>query len=127
MIKNQPFSKQIRTLATGPVSLRLTRDDEKTIHVQVADGLYLGVLGPLFRDQKHALKIGDRVQLTGFTAEVIALTSDSRPKEIIYRFSVPLEEPSLRWLQWKDDEGYVSFDLPSVGESVTLAAPRRLY
>ena len=46
---------------------------------------------------------------------------DGRPLEILIRFAVKLEDPSLEWLQWQD-HGYVPFRLPEVGETVVLPA-----
>jgi hypothetical protein len=36
-------------------------------------------------------------------------------------FDVDLEDPSLRWLQWKDGV-YVPFRIPEVGASIVLPA-----
>ena len=65
------------------------------------------------------MAVGDTVNLTRMTVEITALTSDGRPQEVLYRFSVPLEDPSLHWLQWKEG-GYVSFAPPPIGETLNL-------
>ncbi len=33
-----------------------------------------------------------------FTAEVIQVTSDGRPAEVVFEFHVPLEDETLRWV-----------------------------
>lgn len=56
------------------------------------------------------------------SAKIISLTRDGRPLVVAFRFAVPLESASLRWLQWKDSR-FVPFQPPRVGESVVLHAP----
>ena len=53
-----------------------------------------------------------------------AITSDGRPREVVFRFDRPLEDPSLRWLHW-DDGLYAPFTLPQPGETVSLPVPTR--
>ena len=65
------------------------------------------------------MSLGQRVELTGMTVTVTALTEDGRPAEAAFRFSVPLEDTSLRWLNWKDDM-FQPFAPPAVGETVVL-------
>jgi hypothetical protein len=52
-------------------------------------------------------------------AEVVGLTGDGRPAEVAFRFEVPLEDGSLRWLCYRDGR-FVPFALPAVGQSVEL-------
>jgi hypothetical protein len=67
---------------------------------------------------------GQQVELTGMRAEVIALTADERPLEARMQFTVPLEDASLKWLQWDwERNAYVPFTLPAVGETVRVAGP----
>ena len=47
----------------------------------------------LYRDLEHPMALGRRVELTGITATVTALTADGRPAEAEYQFTVPLEHP----------------------------------
>lgn len=53
----------------------------------------------------------------------IRMTPDGRPFTVRFRFAVPLEDPSLRWLQWKDNR-FIPFTPPAVGQTVTLPGPR---
>lgn len=57
------------------------------------------------------------------TVEITALTSDGRPAEATFRFAKRLEDPGLRWLEWRGGV-YASFALPAVGETVTLPPAR---
>ena len=56
------------------------------------------------------------------SAEVTALTADGRSAETTFRFAVPLEAPSLRWLQWKAGV-FVPFTLPAIGQEIELRQP----
>jgi hypothetical protein len=72
----------------------------------------------------NSLALGERVELTGMSAEVTALAKDGRPTEARVRFAEPLDDPSLQWLQWDWKKGaYVPFTPPAVGETVFVAGP----
>jgi hypothetical protein len=75
----------------------------------------------MFRDKKHAFRVGDRVELTGMAVEIRKLTGDGRPAEAAFTFAVALEDPSLRWLQYKDGS-FVPFIPPAVSQTVVLQA-----
>ncbi len=62
---------------------------------------------------------GDVVERGGLRAEIDEVTDDGRPARVTFRFQVPLEDPSLRWLVWR--EGRLQpFDLPAVGDQVRV-------
>jgi len=65
--------------------------------------------------------VGERVVLTGMTATVTAITADGRPAEAAFRFDVPLEDASLRWLWWQDGE-FRPFTPPAVGQTLEIPA-----
>jgi hypothetical protein len=95
------------------------RTDEQTLVIRPKNG-YLVLAGDrLPRGLQHPMSVGERVELTGMTAEVLALTEDGRPAEVAFRFSVPLEDPSLRFLRW-ESFAFIPFALPEVGETVEL-------
>ena len=68
------------------------------------------------------MKKGDTVRLTGLMVEVTGVTNDGRPKEVLFRFDVPLEDPSLRWIVFKD-LAYVPFTPPAIGETISIDGP----
>jgi hypothetical protein len=81
-------------------------------------------LEKFFRGEAFPMTLGQRVELTGVSLEVTALTDDGRPSQARIRFTVPLEDPSLAWLQWNWEKGvYVPFILPAVGETVRIPGP----
>ena len=55
------------------------------------------------------------------TAEMLALTEDSRPSKVRFRFDVALEDESLRWIAW-DNGSYKPFTPPAVGATARLCS-----
>jgi len=119
---NQPVPRHLRVLTSSLFQpVKIHRPDANTIVVRPQYGYYAWVLDALFRDKQHPFSIGDCVELTGMTVEITELTQDNRPAEAAFIFDVPLEDASLRWLQYKDGD-FVPFSPPAVGQSVVLKA-----
>ncbi|NLX15198.1 MAG: hypothetical protein GXY44_16340 [Phycisphaerales bacterium] len=118
-----PIPRHLRVLAPGCPGLTVYRLDESTLVVRPDQGFGHLILDALFRNKAHPMKVGQQVELTGMTVEIMAMTADDRPAEASFRFAVPLEHGSLRWLQWKDG-GFVPFELPSIGNAVELRIGR---
>jgi hypothetical protein len=114
-----PPPRRIRILAPGIIGVTVHRADAHTLVIRAAGGYFAWTFDQLLRDERHPLKIGDRVALSDMTAEVTSLTPDGRPADASFRFVVPLEDASLRWLCWRDGE-WGPFTPPAVGESVAL-------
>jgi hypothetical protein len=76
------------------------------------------MLDHLYRDATP-FRVGEEIAYGGATIEIAEITEDGRPVEARFHFQVDLEDPSLRWLQWKGGV-YVPLEPPAVGESVTL-------
>ena len=79
---------------------------------------FFQMLDHLYRDATP-MNIGERIAYGGATIEVTEVTEDGRPGEVWCHFDVDLEDPSLRWLQWKGGV-YIPFDPPAVGETINL-------
>ena len=114
-----PVPRRVRQLATSLQPLMVHRPDERTLVIRPQRGFLSWAFERLFRNEQHPLRTGDRIELTGMTVEVLSLTDDTRPAEAAFRFTVPLEHASLRWLWWKDGE-YLPFTPPAVGTTVEL-------
>ena len=146
-VRRQPVPARYRVLAPGYSSVYVTRIDAETVVVRPVNG-YLpppgtaaptenqGSLRPvdlaygyqhgdaLFRSDVFRMTLGQRIELTGMSAEVLALTDDGRPSEARIRFARRLEDPSLAWLQWDwGESAYVPFAPPAVGETVQIPGP----
>ena len=118
-LNDQPTPSHTRLLATGTQSIELHRSDHYTVVLRPENG-YLLALEQWVRDPLYTISHGHRISLTGLEIEVTSLTEDSRPAEVQFRFSVPLEDKSLRWLKWKNGN-YVAFTPPGVGEKMTMS------
>jgi hypothetical protein len=79
---------------------------------------FFQMLDHLYRDAAP-MRVGDRIPYGDATVEIADTTAEGRPLEIEVFFDVDLEDPSLRWLQWRRGV-YVPFEPPPVGESVVL-------
>jgi hypothetical protein len=71
----------------------------------------------MLRGTRNPMRVGEVVTLSDAQITVTALTDDQRPAEMVIRFNVPLESPSLHFLQW-GKHSYVPFTPPKIGETV---------
>lgn len=62
---------------------------------------------------------GDVVEVEELRVEIDEVTADGRPARATFRFPVDLEDPSLRWLVWREGR-LLPFELPEVGRSVRV-------
>lgn len=116
-----PMPRHFRVLTSscaGPVEVR--RIDTNTLGVCPQPG-YLWMKLDRLWPGRQTFPVGRQIKLTGMTAEILSTTADGRPAEVAFRFDVPLEDQSLRWLQWRAGE-FVPFIPPPVGESRVLPA-----
>jgi hypothetical protein len=141
-LNGKPFPAHTLVLGSGITPIEVRRSDERTLVIR-PEGGFLAVPGsrrpgaeaeppafdvrymlPLF-DQlfrgDRPMRVGQRIELTGAIVEVTVVTDDGRPAEAAFRFATALEDPSLRWLRWKNGV-YAPFVLPAVGETLTLPA-----
>ena len=119
----KPYAPRMRALAPTPVALSVARVDERTLDIRMDGGLFAGPLSWLFRDRGHPLRPGDRIELTDLTVTVLEAGPGGDVLAVRFEFGVPLEDASLRWVRWEDD-GYVPFTPPAVGQAVELPAAR---
>ncbi len=122
--RNEPMPRHTRVLAAcllQPVFVHRTGD--RTLVVRPNWGYQASPDERLLWDSAYSQKVGDTFRVTGMTARIIRMTRDGRPLTVEFRFAVPLEDKSLRWLQWKDNR-FIPFAPPKVGELITLPGPR---
>ncbi|MBN1663997.1 MAG: hypothetical protein JW943_10395 [Deltaproteobacteria bacterium] len=119
----------MRVLSGAPVAVEVYRIDENSIRLRIPGGLFNGFNGCIFRSpEEDPIKVNQEFYVTGMTARVTVINEKNGPEEIVYRFSLPLENNYFKWLQWKDC-GYQVFIPPPVGKSITLPAfnPRDIF
>jgi hypothetical protein len=120
-VAGKPVPRRMRLLAPGLQAVEIERTDEHTLLIRPENGFLAWVFERLFRDERNPWSAGERIELTGVTIEVMELTADGRPAVVAFRFDARLEDPSLRWLQFKD-QVWQPFTPPAVGQRVVLPA-----
>ncbi len=125
-LKNKKISKHSRMLGTGSVPLHITRTDSQTLEILSEKGYIPSYLDVLFRGRAHPMTVGQKVELTGLSIEVLSLTKDLQPKNVRFIFSVPLESSALKFLQWKDGN-YTRVSPPVIGETLYLPGSKSFF
>jgi hypothetical protein len=120
-VAGEPRPKHLRWFATGVTDLRIERVDDTTLRIRPGAGFLSSFTQMMLRSPTRPIELGEQIALSDVTVEVSALTADGRPSEILVRFAVPLEDPSLQWLQWGKHD-YVPFRVPRVGETLVVPA-----
>jgi hypothetical protein len=116
--EGMPSPRAVRALAPGLEAVTLKRTDDRTLIVEPEGGYLKFFWDRLFRNEQYPLKAGDHVHLARMTATVLTIEND-RPKVVAFRFEVPLEDASLRWVRFQAGE-FVPWTPPPVGDAVTL-------
>jgi hypothetical protein len=122
-LRGEPVPRHMRYLGSGLEAMTIRRPDARTLTIRIDGGFIGWTFERLFRDERHPMAVSERVEVTGMTATVTALTPDGRPAEAAFRFNVPLEDRALRWLVWRDGE-FQPFALPAIGETIELPRVR---
>jgi hypothetical protein len=120
-VEGKTLPRRIRTLASAWSPVTVQRIDGQTLLVQPQAGYLASISSGLMRDRYHPISAGEKVELSGVTITVGSLNADGRPAEATFHFSVPLEDASLLWVYWYKG-AFKVFELPAVGQSVTIPA-----
>ena len=110
-----------RWLATGTTDVAITRVDERSLRVRPDGGFIPFVSERMLRRPDRPFARGQRIRLDGVDVDIVDVTADGRPAEIVARFDRPLEDGKLHWAAWKKD-GFVPWTPPPVGERIVLPA-----
>jgi hypothetical protein len=140
----QSIPSKIRILVPGYNPLKITRTGEKTLLIETQAGSLMKTYPPekdikpnfvhfyhelssLFRPENLPFKAGEKTELSDMSAEVISVDADGQPIKVRFDFDAPLNNPSLRWLQWnwkKSGFGsYSIFKIPAIGETYFTTGP----
>jgi hypothetical protein len=119
----QPFPAYCRQLAAGTRCIEATRVDDRTLTLTLDNGFLDNPWTPAFRNvAADPMYPGQAISVTGMLARVQSVTPNGAPEVVSFRFDVPLEDPSLRWIAYREGR-YGPFALPAIGESVYIESP----
>jgi hypothetical protein len=121
VLDEQPLPRSLRVLAAASSALSVQRLDERSLILCPKSGYFSTTISQFFYDMEHPLKLGETIELSNVSITVKELTEDGRPAEVLFRFHVALEDPSLKWVYWVDGK-FKEFQPPGIGESVELPA-----
>ncbi|MCC6698248.1 MAG: hypothetical protein IT365_21675 [Candidatus Hydrogenedentes bacterium] len=122
-LSGEPCPKRVRSLGPNPesfafesVPMRIRRTDAHTLVIRPEGGYEAR---PVLRDAAKPMRLGDAIRVEGMTATITDMTVRGNPAAVAFTFDVPLDDPSLCWLQWKDNT-LIPFSPPAVGSEATL-------
>ena len=118
-LEGMTMPRRIRILAPAWSAVTIYRPDPNRLVIRPEAGYLASFSSLLFRDSYHPMSAGETVKLSGMTVTVSELNARGRPAEATFDFDVPLEDASLQWVYWKD-KAFRVFELPAVGQSVTI-------
>ncbi len=144
--RGEPTPARLRMLAPAYSRVSLTRVDANTLLARPELGYLLPPATPVgktrdiwplahpafaaqygdgfYRSSDVVFTVGQEIALSGMRAEVTGVSPDGRPLEARLRFDVPLEDTTLRWLQWDwKSRRYQPFTPPAIGETVQTPGP----
>jgi hypothetical protein len=114
-----PVPRHTAQLASAFSQLRLRRVDPRTLEITAGDGFLERDADRLMWSPTRPFRAGQTRQRPGYTARVLRVTADGRPRTVRFRFGVPLEHPSLLWRVFQDG-ALRPLSLPPPGEEVDL-------
>jgi hypothetical protein len=112
--------RRVALLSSMLAGAELVRDDDRTLRIRPEGGFLAHPADRFTRSVSRAFAVGERLRTEDFEVEILEVSSDGRPAEARFVFDVPLEDPSLRWVHWKEHV-LQPFLLPDVGGHVSLA------
>lgn len=123
-VLGRPMPASWHVLAMGARPYLVRQHGESTFELSsVGEAMHAQHQETLFRAPRDALHPGASVDLPLFSAEVIHERPGEGPDAILFRFSVPLDDPSLVFLVAGSD-GLEPFTFPPAGRAAALKPPR---
>ena len=120
-VDGQPLPRSLRVLATASSALSVQRLDERSLILCPKSGYFSTPLSGFLYNTEHPLKQGDTIELSNVSITVKELTEDGRPAKVLFRFHVPLEDPSLKWVYLEGGK-FKEFHPPGIGETIEVPA-----
>ncbi len=120
-VEGRSAPRRLRALFTGTTRSRIERTDPRTLVVALEEGLFPTLMSRYYRSRDHALRVGDRIEIEGLIVEILGLDTEGNPDRLRFRFALPLEDPSLRWVRFVDG-AYAAWEVPAIGTHAVLEA-----
>ncbi|MEI8379850.1 MAG: hypothetical protein WCJ09_06965 [Planctomycetota bacterium] len=109
-------ARTTRLLSSALSPFEVSRPDENTLEISVPERLLNDPFSTLYRNpERQPFRAGQRIELPRFMVNILE-TQNGHPTRVAYQFQVPLEDPSLCIVEWRDNK-YVPFVPPPVGTS----------
>ena len=122
---NLPMPRHLRALSTGG-ELEVTRVGPRSLRLRFPDGFFPTAFSRYVRSPNERFSAGQHFELPGFSVVVESLDAQGDPEQVLYKFPVPLEDPSLRWMTWRDGV-YVPWTPPAIGQTQTFSPERGIF
>jgi hypothetical protein len=124
-LANLPMPRHMRALSTGG-TLEVTRVGARSLRVRFPDGFFPTAFSRFVRNQSDRFSPGQHFELPGLSVVVETLDAQGDPEQVEYEFRVPLEDPSLRWVNWGDG-AYVPWTPAAIGQTERFSPERGIF
>ena len=122
---NLPMPQHMRALSSGG-TLEVTRVGPRSLQIRFPDGFFPTEFSRYVRSPNERFSAGQHFELSGLSVVVEVLDAQGDPEQVLYEFPVALEDPSLRWMSWKDG-AYVPWTPPAVGQTDEFSPERGIF
>lgn len=116
-----PLAARMTALGATANEVEVTRLDERSFEIYSPAGYLQDTFSSFWRGPSVPLRQGERVRMRGVDVQVIRLTPDLRPLRIRFRFGVPLEDPTLKFVYWAHTD-FRFFSFGKIGQRMVLPA-----
>jgi hypothetical protein len=124
-LENEPMPRHLRALSSGG-ALEITRVGPRALQVRFRDGFFPTAFSRFVRSPNDRFSTGERFTLPDMSVVVESLDAHGDPSQVLYEFPVPLEDPSLRWMNWQNGS-YVPWTPPAIGQTDTFLQQRGIF
>lgn len=116
-MNDDPAPRGQWTLAHMMTDMDILREDERTLVATAPAGFLATPPEQLVRDVRIPFELDETKDHAGMLVTVEEVLSDGRPRVVRFVFPTDLDDPSLRWVVWRDTKLH-AWDVPRVGETV---------
>ncbi|HOJ33179.1 MAG TPA: hypothetical protein PKY35_09515 [Candidatus Hydrogenedentes bacterium] len=117
--KGREYPPRTLLLTAGLTEVEFSREDEKSLIAHIRGGLFPAPWTRSFRDITRPFHEGERINVNDVQVEILGVSNDGRPERIRFTFPENIEDLPASWVTWSV-KGFVPFDLPKVGDTVSI-------